>query len=51
MGWEFGDWYRRTIQVDTSGVPSTQFDVDTRARMRLFENGRAAATAFLERIS
>jgi NTE family protein len=56
-----GDWYRssfgadtagrRTIQVDTSGVPSTQFDVDNRARMRLYENGRAAATAFLERLS
>ena len=55
-----GDWYRssfgadtagrRTIQVDTSAVPSTQFDVDNRARLRLFENGRAAATAFLERL-
>jgi hypothetical protein len=53
-----GDWYRssfgadtagrRTIQVDTSGVLSTQFDVDNRARMRLYENGRAAATGFLE---
>ena len=56
-----GDWYRsslgadtagrRTIQVDTSGVPSTQFDVDNRSRLRLFENGRAAATAFLERLA
>ena len=56
-----GDWYRssfgadtagrRTIQVDTSGVPSTQFDVDNRARLRLFENGRAAATEFLPRLS
>jgi NTE family protein len=56
-----GDWYRssfgadtagrRTIQVDTSAVPSTQFDVDNNARLRLFENGRTAATAFLERLS
>ncbi len=56
-----GDWYRsslgadtagrRTIQVDTSSVPSTQFDVDNAARLRLYENGRAAATAFLERLS
>jgi NTE family protein len=56
-----GDWYRsslgadtagrRTIQVDTSGVPSTQFDVDNRARLRLYENGRAAATAFLQRLA
>jgi NTE family protein len=55
-----GDWYRssfgadtvgrRTIQVDTSDVPATQFDVDNDARLRLFENGRAAATAFLERL-
>lgn len=55
-----GDWYRwsfgadtagrRTIQVDTSGVPATQFDVDNAARLRLFENGRAAATAFLEHL-
>lgn len=56
-----GDWYRssfgadtagrRTIQVDTSEVPSTQFDVDNRARLRLFHNGRAAATAFLESLA
>jgi NTE family protein len=55
-----GDWYRssfgadtagrRTIQVDTSGVPGTQFDVDNRTRLRLYENGRAAATAFLEHL-
>lgn len=55
-----GDWYRssfgadtagrRTIQVDTSDVPSTQFDVDNRARLRLYENGRAAATEFLEKL-
>ena len=55
-----GDWYRssfgadtagrRTIQVDTSDVPSTQFDVDNAARLRLFENGRAAAAAFLEHL-
>jgi NTE family protein len=56
-----GDWWRsslgadtagrRTIQVDTSSVPATQFDVDNRARLRLYENGRAAATAFLEHLS
>jgi NTE family protein len=56
-----GDWWRsslgadtagrRTIQVDTSEVPATQFDVDNRSRLRLYENGRAAATAFLERLS
>jgi NTE family protein len=56
-----GDWYRsslgadtagrRTIQVDTSAVPATQFDVDNNARLRLYENGRAAATAFLERLA
>lgn len=56
-----GDWYRsslgadtagrRTIQVDTSAVPATQFDVDNRARMGLYENGRAAATDFLDRLS
>jgi len=56
-----GDWYRssfgadtagrRTIQVDTSAVPATQFDVDNRARLQLYENGRAAAAAFLERLS
>ena len=56
-----GDWYRssfgadtagrRTIQVDTSEVPSTQFDVDNRARMRLYENGRVAAAAFLARLT
>lgn len=56
-----GDWWRsslgadtagrRTIQVDTSSVPATQFDVDNRARLRLYENGRAAATAFLDRLS
>lgn len=55
-----GDWYRssfgadtagrRTIQVDTSEVPSTQFDVDNKARLRLYENGRAAAQAFLDRL-
>jgi len=56
-----GDWWRsslgadtagrRTIQVDTSAVPATQFDVDNQARLRLFENGRAAAAAFLDRLS
>jgi NTE family protein len=55
-----GDWYRsslgadtagrRTIQVDTSGVSARQFDLDNHARLRLFENGRAAAAAFLERL-
>src|SRR5205085_1112818 len=56
-----GDWYssslgadtagRRTIQVDTSAVPATQFDVDNRSRLLLYENGRAAATAFLDHLS
>lgn len=56
-----GDWWRsslgadtagrRTIQVDTSEVPATKFNVDNRARLRLYENGRAAATEFLERLA
>ena len=54
------DWYRswlaedgagrRTIQVDTSGVSSTDFNLDERTRDKLFESGRQAATAFLERL-
>jgi NTE family protein len=54
------DWYRswlaedgagrRTIQVDTSGVSSTDFNLDVRTRDKLFESGRQAATAFLERL-
>ena len=55
-----GDWYRsslgldgagrRTIAVDTSGVSITDFDLDDRTRVRMFQSGRAAATAFLERL-
>jgi hypothetical protein len=41
---------RRTIQVDTSGVSSTDFNLDERTRDTLFESGRQAATAFLERL-
>jgi len=54
------DWYRswlaedgagrRTIQVDTSGVSSTDFNLDERTANKLFESGRQAATAFLERL-
>lgn len=54
------DWYRswlaedgegrRTIQVDTSGVSSTDFNLDERTRDALFESGRQAATAFLQRL-
>lgn len=39
---------RRTIFVDTTGVKSTDFDLDEATQERLFENGRAAAVGFLE---
>lgn len=55
-----GDWYRswlaedgagrRTIRVDTSGVSSTDFNLDTKTRDFLFASGHEAATAFLARL-
>jgi len=39
---------RRTIYVDTTGVSATDFDIDPPTRDRLFANGTAAATKFLE---
>ncbi len=39
----------RTIFVDTTGVETTDFDLDPSARERLYRNGRAAASRFLER--
>ncbi len=38
----------RTIFVDSMKVRATDFDLDTTTRDRLFENGRAAAIAFLD---
>jgi NTE family protein len=39
---------RRTIYVDTTGVPATAFDLDERTRQALFANGQAAARRFLD---
>jgi len=54
------DWYRawlaeegagrRTIMVDTSAVSSTDFNLTAKQSRQLFDNGRQAATAFLERL-
>ncbi|MEV6055687.1 patatin-like phospholipase family protein [Streptomyces sp. NPDC052107] len=54
-----GDWNRyhlhdegvdqRTIYVDTMGVSSTDFGLSTDTRNQLLDNGRQAATAFLDR--
>jgi NTE family protein len=38
----------RTIFVDTTGVSSTDFGIDRATQDRLFDNGRTAATAFLQ---
>lgn len=41
-------WVRaRTIQVNTDTVGVVDFDLDERGRRRLYDNGRAAAAAFL----
>jgi NTE family protein len=37
----------RTIFVDTMGVNATDFDLDERTAMKLYENGRSAAAVFL----
>lgn len=36
----------RTVLVDTSGVGSTDFEIDAATRKRLYDNGYRAATAF-----
>lgn len=38
---------RRTTFVDTTGVRATDFDIDEQTQTRLFDNGKAAARAFL----
>jgi NTE family protein len=38
----------RTIFVDTLGVNATDFDLDDRTAMKLYENGRSAAARFLD---
>jgi NTE family protein len=38
----------RTIFVDSMKIRATDFDLDQTDRDHLFENGRAAATAFLD---
>jgi NTE family protein len=38
----------RTIFVDTTGIRSTDFAIDRRTQQRLFDNGRAAATKWME---
>lgn len=42
------DVVARTIFVDTFGVKATDFDLSAATAERLFESGRAAATAFLD---
>jgi NTE family protein len=37
----------RTVLVDTSGVSSTDFEIDAATRKRLYDNGYRAATAFV----
>ena len=37
----------RTVLVDTSGVSSTDFEIDAATRKRLYDNGYRAANAFL----
>lgn len=41
----------RTIFVDTTGVKSTDFDIDEATQQRLHRNGREAAAAWLSRAS
>jgi NTE family protein len=43
------DVVARTIFVDTGGVKATDFGLSARTADRLYESGRAAATAFLDR--
>jgi NTE family protein len=43
-----GDVVARTIFVDTFGVKATDFDLSASTAERLFESGRAAATAFFD---
>ena len=38
----------RTIFVDTTGVKATDFDLDRDTQDRLYQNGRDAASRFLE---
>jgi len=38
----------RTIFVDTTGVKATDFDLDDATKKRLYDNGRKAATQFLD---
>lgn len=38
----------RTIFVDTTGVQATDFDLDADTAQRLYQNGRDAATTFLD---
>jgi NTE family protein len=39
---------RRTIFVDTMGVPATRFDIDPVTQGKLFDNGQRAADQFLQ---
>ena len=40
--------YARTIDIDTLGVGTTEFDLSQERAMELFQSGRTAAERFLE---